>query len=44
MAILEEELAPRKVTLGQVHQLVQEVGLKTDSETVAVVREDRDAR
>ena len=44
MAILEEELAIRRVTVDQVYQQVQEMSLKTASETVAMVREGRDAR
>ena len=44
MAILEEELIPRRVTVDQVYQRVQELGLKTGSETAGMVREDRDAR
>ena len=44
MAILEEELIPRRVTADQAYQRVQELGLKTGSETAGMVREDRDAR
>ena len=44
MAIIEEEMIPRRVTVDQVYQRVQELGLKTGSETAGMVREDRDAR
>ena len=44
MVILEEELIPRRVTVDQVYQRVQELGLKTGSETAGMVREDRHAR
>ena len=44
IAILEEELTPRRVTVDQAYQRVQELDLKTASETAAMVREDRDAR
>ena len=44
MAIIEEEMTPRRMTVDQVHQRVQELGLKTGSETAGMVREDRDAR
>ncbi len=44
MAILEEELIPRRVTVDQAYQRVQELGIKTGSETAGMVREDRDAR
>ena len=43
MAILEEELAIRRVTVDQVYQQVQEMSLKTASETVAMIRKSRDA-
>jgi len=44
MAIIEEEMTPRRMTVDQVYQRVQELGLKTGSETAGMVREDRDAR
>ncbi len=44
MAIIEEEMIPRRVTVDQAYQRVQELGLKTGSETAGMVREDRDAR
>lgn len=44
MAILEKELIPRRVTVDQAYQRVQELGIKTGSETAGMVREDRDAR
>ena len=44
MAIIEEEMIPRRVTVDQAYQRVQELGLKTGSETAGMVREDRDVR
>lgn len=44
MAIIEEEMIPRRVTIDQAYQRVQELGLKTGSETAGMVREDRNAR
>ena len=44
MAIIEEEMIPRRVTVDQAYQRVQELGLKTGSETAGMVRGDRDAR
>ena len=44
MVILEEELLPRRVTVDQAYQRVQELGLQTGSETAGMVREARDAR
>jgi antitoxin FitA len=44
MAIIEEEMMPRRMTVDEAYQRVQELGLKTDSETAGMVREERDAR
>ena len=44
MAIIEEEMIPRRVTVDQAYQRVQELGVKTGPETAGMVREERDAR
>lgn len=44
MAILEESLGPRRLTVEALHQQVQGLGLATESEAVEMVREERDAR
>ena len=44
LAILEESLGQRRLTPTEVYQQVQELGLKTPAEAVAIVRQDRDAR
>lgn len=44
LAILEEKLVTRKITADSIYARVQEMGLKTGSETVEMVQEDRVAR
>jgi plasmid stability protein len=44
MAILEEAVQPRKLSLEEVRQRVQELGIQTGDESTAWVRELRDAR
>ena len=44
MAILEETLAPKRLTLEELVQRVQELGIQTGDESTAWVRELRDAR
>lgn len=44
VAILEEALAPQRLTIEEVHRRVTELGLRTEDEAVALVREERDAR
>ena len=44
MAILEEAVRPRPMTIDKVYQRVKMLGVKTGSESAATVREDRDAR
>ena len=44
MAILEEALAPRRLALEELVQRVEEQGVRTGDESVAMVREGRDAR
>ena len=44
MAILEEAVAPRRLSLGQVRRLVRESGVQTGDESATWVRELRDGR
>ena len=44
MAILEEAVQPRKLSLEEVRQRVKELGIQTGDESTAWVRELRDAR
>ena len=44
MAILEEALVPRGLTVEEVARRVQERGLRTPDESTAMIRADRDAR
>ncbi len=44
MAILEVALQPQGLTIQELHHRVQEIGLRTGDESVAMIREDRDAR
>ena len=44
IAILEAAVEPPRLTLAEVHRRVQALGLQTASESVQMVREDRDAR
>jgi len=44
MAILEETLAPKRLTLEELVQRVKELGIQTGDESTAWVRELRDAR
>ncbi|GIX47917.1 MAG: hypothetical protein KatS3mg131_2128 [Candidatus Tectimicrobiota bacterium] len=44
MTILEEALASPKLSLQELVQRVRERGVRTEDESVAMVREDRDAR
>lgn len=44
LAILEETVAPRRISAEEVYLQVRELGLRTGPETAAVVRENRDAR
>ena len=44
MSILEEGLKSRSLTVSEVHHRVNALGVKTGSEAVSMVREDRDAR
>ena len=44
MTILEGAVQPRRLTLEQLYSRVTELGLRTGSESVEFIREDRDAR
>jgi antitoxin FitA len=44
MAILEESVVPRKLTVRQVYQQVKDLGLTTEADSVDIVRADRDGR
>lgn len=44
LAILEETLTERKLTVDDVYQRIQDLGLETPSESARIVREERDAR
>jgi len=44
LAILEETLSERKLDVDGVYQRIQELGLRTPSESTRIVRENRDAR
>ncbi|MGH2452238.1 MAG: FitA-like ribbon-helix-helix domain-containing protein [bacterium] len=44
LTILEEAAGQEKFTVAQLSEWVRESGLRTDSEAVEMIREDRDAR
>jgi plasmid stability protein len=44
MAILEDAVRPKAMTIDEVYERVKKLGIQTDSESAAMVREDRDAR
>ena len=44
MAILEESVVPRKLTVRQVYEQVKDLGLTTEADSVDIVRADRDGR
>jgi plasmid stability protein len=44
MVILEEAVRPKTMSIDEVYERIKELGVQTDSESVAMVREDRDAR
>ena len=44
MAILEEILGTHRITVDELSRRVQERGLRTPSGSVAMIREDRNAR
>ena len=44
MSILQDTLAPRKLTVEEVLRIVKALGLKTGDDSTAIIRELRDAR
>lgn len=44
MAILEEALSPKRLTVEEAYRKIRALGVKTSDETATLVREDRDAR
>lgn len=42
--ILEDAVRPKKLTAVDVHRMVVESGVKTEGDSVRMIREDRDAR
>ena len=44
MAILEESLRPSNLTVRGLREQVRQIGLRTEDEATAMVRDDRDAR
>ena len=44
MAILEDAVESRQLTISEVYQKVKKLGLKTGDDSTAIVRGDRDAR
>jgi antitoxin FitA len=44
MAILEEAVRPKAMSVDEVYERVKKLGIQTDSDSAAIVREDRDAR
>ena len=43
MAILEEALSPKRLTVEEAYRKIRALGLKITDETAVLVREDRDA-
>jgi plasmid stability protein len=44
IAILEEAVQPKRLTVADVHLMIVESGIETQRESVQMIREDRDAR
>jgi antitoxin FitA len=44
MAILEDSVRPELMTIDEVYQQVKKLGIQTDSDSAAMVRENRDTR
>lgn len=44
MAMLEESLGPRRLTVDEALQRIKALNLKTGPDSVTMIREDRDAR
>ncbi len=44
LAILDEAIQPKSLTAAEVLRQVNEMGLRTDADSVTFIREDRDGR
>ncbi len=44
LAILEEALRPRRLSVGELHERVRQMGLTTPEEATAIIRAERDER
>lgn len=44
LSILEQTVRPRRLSVEEAYHRAKALGLRTESEAVAMVREDRDAR
>ena len=44
LAILEETLTPRRLTVDEAYQRIKELDFRTGSESTRIVRQERDAR
>lgn len=44
LAILEEAVKPRRLTVDEVYEKGKELGLRTGDDSVWMIREDRDSR
>ena len=44
LAILDDALKPRTLTVDEAYQRVRDLGIRTPDESTAMVREDRDSR
>jgi plasmid stability protein len=44
ITILEEAVGPGKITMAEAIRRVKALGLKTEGDSTAMIREDRDAR
>jgi len=44
LAILEEAVAPKFLTLEEAYRRVKELGIRTEAESASWIRKDRDAR
>ena len=44
MTILEEAIQPRRLSLEEAYSRIKKLGLRTSTESVEIIRRDRDAR
>lgn len=44
LAILEETISPRRLSVEEAYRSARELGLRTGADSAAMVREDRDSR